>query len=288
MQIQEHVPLAPKTTMRIGGEARFFAEPTTKEELEELVAFAKEKGLPLITLGGGSNTIFANGVIEAVVMRLKTDEVSVDGNNVIVQSGKLLPVLINDLAEKGLDLSPLTGIPGTIGGAIIGNAGQGPDGIWFDRFIEAVIAFVDGEWKTFTKDDCEFSYRNSIFKKMDVTFIIWEVVLDVPHEDSQKIKTTIEELLNKRIETQPHKKTSGSCFLASNDVPAWKLIDAAGLRGEKSGDAHISEKHANFLINEGNATFDDVTSLIEKIRGTVEEPLEVEMRIVNSNGTLLE
>tara|TARA_Y100000310_G_C20663637_1_gene806218 strand:- start:1361 stop:2224 length:864 start_codon:yes stop_codon:yes gene_type:complete len=287
MQIDEHVPLAPKTTMRIGGEARFYAEPTTKKEVEEAATFAEEKGLPLILLGGGSNTIFADGKIDAVVMRIKTEDVSVEGNTITVRAGKNLPMLVNELADQGLNLAPLTGIPGSIGGAVVGNAGQGPRGIWIDSIVDSVTAFVDGEWKTFSKGECHFAYRESAFKKMHPVPIIWEVQLTVPQGDPDKIKTEIEYILQQRIETQPHVKTSGSCFKAVGNTPAWQLIDAVQLRGAKAGGVQISEKHANFLINEGDATFADVVSLIDKVQHTVSEPLEVEMRLIQENGIAL-
>src|SRR3989344_765384 len=287
MQIDEHVPLAPKTTMRIGGRARYFAEPKTKEDVEEVVAFAQGKGLPLILLGGGSNTIFADGTIEAVVIRIKADRVSREGKTVTEEAGKILPVLVNELAEHGLDLSPLTGIPGTIGGAIVGNAGQGPKGVWIDKFVVSVTALIGGKWETFKKDKCGFRYRESAFKTMSPVPIIWEVTFAAPAGDPDAIRQNIERLLQKRIETQPHTKTAGSCFKAVGGTPAWQLIDAAGLRGNKIGNVQISEKHANFLINEGGATFADTVALIEKVKGSVEEPLEVEMRLIREDGTAL-
>ena len=287
MQIDEHVPLAPKTTMRIGGRARYFAEPKTKEDVEEVVAFAQGKGLPLILLGGGSNTIFADGTIEAVVMRIKADRVSREGNIVTAEAGKLLPVLVNELAEHGLDLSPLTGIPGTVGGAIIGNAGQGPKGVWMDQYVVLVTAFIDGRWRTLAKDKCKFAYRESVFKTMSSIPLLWEVTLTVPSRDPDAIKQNIERLLQRRIETQPHTKTAGSCFKAVGETPAWQLIDAAGLRGEKIGKVLISEKHANFLINEGGATFADTVAIIERVKRSVKEPLEVEMRLIREDGTAL-
>ena len=147
MDIQENVLLKNKTTMRIGGTAKYYADLTEKKDVEEAVHFAEEKEVPLIILGGGSNTIFADGTIDALVCRIKADDVQVDGNTVTVEAGKILAMLLNELAEKGLDLSALTGIPGSMGGAIFGNAGQGPKGIWLNSFVDSVTAFIGGEWK---------------------------------------------------------------------------------------------------------------------------------------------
>ena len=202
-----------------------------------------------------------------------------------VAAGKNLANLINELAEENLDLSPLTGIPGSIGGAVFGNAGQGFGGVWIGNFIEEVEAFVDNAWKTFTKDDLAFGYRTSAFKTMN-TPLIWSVTLNVPRGEKKEMQEEIEKLLQKRIETQPHNKTAGSCFLSvSEDMPAWKLINAAGLRGKKIGGIAISEKHANFLINEGEATFEDTKKLVEDIRSHIDQPMTVEMRLVEEDGS---
>lgn len=287
MEFQENVPIGRKTTMRIGGEARFYGEIKQREDCEQAFAFAAEKNLPLIVLGGGSNTVFADGTIESVVVRPKADAMAIDGTTVTLQSGKNLAMLVNELAKDGLDLSALTGIPGCIGGAVIGNAGQGPTGIWLDTYVQQVTACTKDGWQEMTKDDCEFGYRESIFKKRGEPVLIWEVVLQVPQKDASEIQAEIEQLLQKRLDTQPHVKTAGSCFKAVGDVPAWKLIDAAGLRGTRIGDVHVSEKHANFLLNDGEGKFEDAVALVKKIEGTITEPLDVEMRFVGNDGNLV-
>lgn len=281
--------------MRIGGIAKYYADILTKEDVEEAVTFAREKNIPLIVLGGGSNTIFADGIIDALIARIKAIETQVDGNRVTVESGKILASLINDLAKHNLDLSALTGIPGTIGGAIFGNAGQGIDGIWIDSFVESVEAFVDGAWRTYTKEECDFRYRESKFKeiqdsgyKLQACPIIWKSVLHVLSRPEAEIKEEVERLLKKRIETQPHLKTAGSCFKALPDgTPAWKLIDAAGLRGMKIGDVQVAEKHANFLLNVGTAKFEDAVAVTKKIREAIPEIAEIEMRFYGEDGAIV-
>ncbi|MBU0766272.1 UDP-N-acetylmuramate dehydrogenase [Patescibacteria group bacterium] len=288
MLIKDHEPLGPKTTMRIGGTARYFADLETKQDVEEAYAFAQEKKVPLVVLGAGANTIFADGTINALVVRVKGDDIEIDGNSIRVQTGKNLAILINECAEDGLDLSALTGIPGTVGGAIVGNAGQGPKGTWLDSFVVNVTAFVDGEWKTFSKEECEFAYRESTFKRQSTinhqpSTIIWEAILNAPQGKPEEIKSTIQELLKKRMKAQPHAKTSGSCFKAANGTPAWELIEKAGLRDLKIGGVHISEKHANFLINE-DGSFEDVAKIIEEVQTKVPELKEVEMRLIGEDG----
>ncbi len=285
---QELVSLAGKTTMRIGGQAQYYAELKTKDDIEAAWAFAQTHEVPMITLGGGSNTIFADGVIDALIIRIKHESVEVDGNTVRVGSGKNLPMLINELAEQGLDLSPLTGILGTVGGAIFGNAGQGPTGIWMDTFVKEILVFEENEWRTLSKDDCDFGYRESIFKHgPEARPVIWEAVLQVPSHPKEKIKEKIQTLLQRRIETQPHVKTAGSCFKAVGETPAWKLIDASGLRGFHVGGVQIAEKHANFLLNTDKATFEDAVALVKHVKQNVSEELAVEMRFIGNDGSLV-
>lgn len=293
MDLQELASVGGKTTMRIGGKARWFSNLTTKEDVQEAIATAKEKGVPFLLLGSGSNTVFSDGVVEAFVARIGNTAVAVDGETVTVGTGANLAMLVNDLAKQGLDLSPLTGIPGTIGGAVFGNAGQGPKGTWMDSYVQHVTVYVGGEWKTLTKDECHFVYRGSIFKEWShdrltwlIMPVIWEVVLKLPKGDPALIQAEVQRLLQVRIETQPHVKTAGSCFKAIGDTPAWKLIDAAGLRGTQIGGVQIAEKHANFLLNKGEATYSDAKAVVQKVRETVTEPLEVEMRFIEPDGSL--
>lgn len=298
MELFEGVSLKGKTTMRIGGTAKYYAELTTREDVERAVEFAKEKNIPLIPLGGGSNMIFADGEIHALVVRIQNDDIDIQGNRVSVGAAKNLPALINELAKHELDLSPLTGILGTVGGAVFGNAGQGPSGIWIDSFIVSVDAYIDGVWKTFSKDACEFSYRESWFKHQSGTSkqppLIWETTLMLPEKDTAEIEAEIQRLLQKRIETQPHVKTAGSCFKAVGETPAWQLIDNAGLRDTTHGGVRISEKHANFLINDGEGTFEDVVHIVNTIQQHLSahpslgagEKIDVEMRFVKEDGTL--
>lgn len=293
MDLQELASVGGKTTMRIGGKARYFATMHTREDVEEAVRVANDKRLPLILLGSGSNTVFNDGITEALVARIGNTGVKVNGNTVTVGAGANLAMLVNDLAKRGLDLSPLTGIPGTVGGAIFGNAGQGPKGTWIDAYVVSVTAYMAEEWKTFSKAECGFGYRESAFKhwtkRMDkwlIMPVIWEAVLDVPSGDPAAIQAEVQRLLQVRIDTQPHLKTAGSCFKAVGGTPAWKLIDAAGLRGTQIGGVQIAEKHANFLLNKGDATYADAKAIVEKVKSTITEPLDVEMRFIEPDGSL--
>lgn len=293
VDIAENVPIGPKTTMRIGGAARYFATLTTMKDVEDVVVFAEEKKLPLVMLGGGSNTIFADGTVEAVVARVAADAVRVEEKgSVHVKAGKTLASLIAELAGRNLDLSPLTGIPGTVGGAIFGNAGQGFGGTWIGSFVWTVTVYHGKKWTTWARKQCRFGYRESIFKTngelCNIPPILWEATLCVPARPSAEITASIDALLRRRMETQPHLKTAGSCFKSLSDgTPAWKLVDAAGLRGCAQNDVQIAEKHANFLLNTGTATFVDAVELVEEARARVKIPLDVEMRFVGKDGRIV-
>lgn len=298
MQIQENVPLASKTSMRIGGDARWFAELKTTQDSEEAWKFAREKGIPMIVLGSGSNTIFADGTIEAIVVHIGANSIEASGNTVRVEAGVALAAVVTQLAKRGLDLSPLTGIPGTVGGAIFGNAGQGPQGLWLDHYVQTVTIFSEGEWKTLSREECNFSYRESIFKhwptqnsklKTHDSPIIWKTTLRVPSRAAAEIEQDIGAFLKKRTIAQPRLRTAGSCFTALSDgTPAWKLIEATGLKGSKIGDVQVSEQHANFLINTGSATFEDFCKTVKRIRESVAQPLHLEMRLFGKDGRIVD
>jgi len=287
MTIQEHVAIGSKTTMRIGGTARYYGELLQKSDVEDAVKFAQEHGVPLIVFGGGANTIFADGEVNALAVRMKASAISVDGNRVTAEAGVIMGSFINDLAKKNLDLSALTGIPGTLGGSLFGNAGQGPGGVWLDSFVDTVTFFQENQWKTWTKEQCDFRYRESKFKELTGPLVIWEATLTVPSRPEAEVKAEVERLLKKRIETQPHLKTAGSCFKALPDgTPAWKLIDAAGLRGTTIGGVQIAEKHANFLLNVNKGTFQDALAVTKLIREKVPQIAGIEMRFYGEDGVL--
>ncbi len=293
MNIQQHVAIGGKTTMKIGGTAKYYVDLFSRTDVEQASALAAKENIPFLILGGGTNTVFADGEVRAVVGRIGTKEWHVHDHVITAQAGVSTAVLINELALLGFDLSALAGIPGTIGGAVFGNAGQGPSGIWIDHFVHSVTVYDHGQWHKYTKAECRFRYRESLFKDQaherdshDLPPVIWEVELIAPRLDTELVQREVENSIKKRIATQPHRQTAGSCFKAVETKPAWQLIDDAGLRGFAIGGVRVSEKHANFLISSPGATYNDAVTLVEEVRRRVAAPLQVEMRFIEPNGSV--
>ncbi|MFH0769766.1 MAG: FAD-binding protein [Candidatus Peregrinibacteria bacterium] len=288
MDIREHEPLGPKTTMRIGGTARYFAELHSRQDVDEAITFASSKKIPLIVLGTGSNTVFADGKVHALVVRIKANAVSIEESTVHIEAGKNLAELTRELAAHNLDLSALAGIPGTVGGALFGNAGQGPKGTWIDAFIEEVTVWMDGGWKTLRKQECLYRYRESAFKDHAPPVLLWSAVLRIPARPKKEILEEIERCLRKRFESQVQAHTAGSCFKALADgTPAWNIIAAAGLKGARVGGVEISPKHANFLVNTGSGTFADLCALVKTAKKKAPALEGIEMRLYGNDGKLI-
>ena len=288
----EAAPLAPYTWFRVGGPADALFLPADKEDLALfLTAFPTE--VPVTVLGVGSNLIVRDGGIEGVVIRLMGKywgEVSLDGNELTARAGALDLSIAKQAAREGVaGLSFLSGIPGTIGGAVRTNAGC------YGRELRDVALQIKGVtrggemviYQSGLKDYglpvTKFSYRHTDFPD-DV--IVTEVLLAGEGTgDPETLLGEISEHQARRAETQPIRdKTSGSTF-ANPDPPgtenqrsAWKLVDAAGCRGLRVGGAQVSEKHCNFLINTGEATAADLEALGELVRARVLETSGVELR----------
>ncbi|MCL2284056.1 MAG: UDP-N-acetylmuramate dehydrogenase [Fibromonadales bacterium] len=251
--VQKNVSLKKYTTFKIGGSAKFFAEPKNIEEIRALLAWRKEFEIPYFVLGKGSNVLFD------------------DYNGLVIKTGDSLHSLIQDAASKGLGgLEKLEGIPGTIGGAIFMNAGA--HGQQISDCVKSVTSITeDGEIKTRTKEECEFAYRSSIFK------LLKEIILCAEFDFTPMPKETIDknrkEVLTWRKTKQPLQyPNAGSVFKnPAGHLSAGALIEACGLKGFSIGDAQISELHANFIVNKGNATAKDVRALMEKIVQSVWE-----------------
>jgi len=283
-EVLENVDLKNYNTYRIGGKARFIIKPYNIKCLIKLLKYLKEKNIKYFVLGKGSNVILPDKDYNGTVILLDNlKEIKINGNIVEVESGVILTKFINSLINNNLGgLENLYGIPGTLGGAIHGNAGC--YGSTISDFLISVTYLENEKVKTLQKDKCEFLYRDSIFKH-DRNKIILSAQFKLINKDKNEMKITVKENLIKRKNSQPLEfHNAGSVFRNPTNNSAGKLIDEIGLKGYSVNDAEVSIKHANFIINRGNATSEDIKELIylikEKIKDNYDIDLILEQEIV--------
>ncbi|MBO4473911.1 MAG: UDP-N-acetylmuramate dehydrogenase [Clostridiales bacterium] len=280
------------TSFRVGGPAQIYAEPRTSEEIAALISAAKSASMPYFLMGNGSNLVVSDEGIEGLVIRLgelfseiRSEVDSADPENVRIfaTAGTLLIRLSSFAAKEGLSgLEFASGIPGSLGGAVFMNAGAyGHD---ISEVVDKVTAISkDGGIRTWKRDQLSFGYRKSTF--MEEEGIITEVELVLRRGDPEMIASQIREYTEKRTKSQPLQYPSaGSMFKRPEGHYTGALIEQAGLKGFSIGGAQVSEKHAGFVINTGEATAADIDALVKHIQKTVFEKygvsLEREVRFV--------
>ena len=282
--------LANFTRFKTGGVAEVFFTPKDKKDLCDFLKSAP-KDMPIHTLGFGSNILIRDGLLNGITIRLQSDTFnsitkSEDDDLKIICGAFSSNIAIAKFAMENsiTGFEFLFGIPGSIGGAVITNAGC------FKQEIKDILVEIEtvnkitGEVKIIPAENCELKYRES---KIDNNLIITSVILKGEKGDSKKIQETMDNILKEKDAVQPtYTKTAGSTFKNPVGHSAWKLIKEAGCQGMKLGDAIISPMHANFIINEGNATSADIEDLAEKVRYKVYEKfgimLEYEVKIIGS------
>ena len=277
-------PLAKHTSFRIGGPAKRMAFPKTAEELIVLDGFARELGVRTIVLGNGTNVLFPDeGIDAAVIATGEMARIERDGETLAADAGVSLARLATVAWQEGLTgLEFAHGIPGSLGGGVVMNAGA-YDGALSDVLSEVTALFPDGV-RTIGVEDLRFSYRHSLFTEQpDAVALRAKVRLRTGERDA--IKARMDELMAKRRASQPLEYPSaGSTFKRPTGYFAGRLIEDAGLKGASVGGAQVSPKHAGFVINTGGATCADVLGLIETIQKTVYDAagvmLEPEVRII--------
>jgi len=277
-RLRENVLLSEYSTFRIGGIARYLIEVDNAEDLKKVIQKALELNLQFIVIGGGSNILFSSKGYNGLVIVFKSNNTfSINDNLIEVDASVSLNYLINKLNNyTGLEWA--VGIPGTVAGAINGNAGA--FGGEMSELIKQVkvLEIKDNQIieKDFSKEDCKFSYRNSIFKN-NPNLIIASAILELKKDSEENVKQKIKSNLSKRISKQPKGFSIGSIFKNGEDFSAGELIEKAGLKGLQIGDAKISDEHANFIINLGKATSDDVLELIKIIKKEVKEKFSIDL-----------
>lgn len=287
-KVSFNVPMKKHTTFRIGGECDIFCEPKNAYELAGLIRLLNENNQSYIVLGNGSNVLVSDEGIRGVVIKIgeQMSEVSVCGEEITSGAGILLSRLSKKAMNESLSgMECISGIPGSVGGAVYMNAGAYGAEI-ADILQSLTYVSREGEIITLEKADLNLGYRKSVF--MENGGIVTSCVLKLKKGDKEKIAQDMAEVTKKRVEKQPLELPSaGSTFKRPQGYFAGALIEECGLKGYSVGGAKVSEKHAGFVVNFDNATANDVLAVIEHVQKTVYEKfgvgLEPEVKFIGIN-----
>lgn len=292
--LQENVPLAPFTTFRLGGPARFLIVAHDIETITQAATAARAERMPLLILGSGSNVLVAEAGFPGLVIIVATNGLVIAPPHVTVDAGVKLSVLLVRAARAGLGgLTCLAGVPGTVGGAIVGNAGSRTEAIG-DRVTRVEVLAPDATVMSVLGPDCGFSYRTSRFKTSNEIILRAELVL--APGDAVEIAREQQALIRQKNAKQPTAAQSAGCMfknipvpdptelpealqlaVVDGQLPAWRLIAAAGLQGERVGGVRISDRHANFMMNDGTATVDQVMILLSRVKQRVRDQFGIQL-----------
>lgn len=271
-------PMKKHTTFRIGGEADCFVRVENTLQLKEVQAYLQSLQIPYYVLGNGSNLLVSDEGYPGVILEIadKMNDIRVEGTCIIAQAGALMSRIAHVALEKGLTgFEFAAGIPGTIGGGAVMNAGA-YGGELKDVITAVQVLNSDGEVLLLDNAAMEFGYRTSILKRMPV--IVTEVRIQLQDGNPEEIKAAMDDLAKKRREKQPLEfPSAGSTFKRPEGHFAGALIMNAGLRGFQVGGAQVSEKHCGFVINKGDATAEDVKELIRQVQKEVKAQFDVDL-----------
>lgn len=274
--VLENEPLALHTTYKVGGKARYFVYPKNEIALMRLLKETKENQIETKIIGKGSNLLVSDDDYDGMVICLDRyfNEVIFEKNKVSAYAGQSIIYLAHEAMKRGLSgLEFASGIPGTVGGACFMNAGAYKSEM--KDVVEAVWVLKEGNCVWMSVEECKFSYRNSIFKR-NPDWVILAVRFHLTPKDPLEIKELMDSRRQRRMASQPlDKPSAGSVFKNPEDMPAWKYIEESGLRGKCINGAKVSEKHANFIVNEREAKAQDIYDLIELIQKSVYEKFNV-------------
>ena len=287
-EIKTNEDMSKHTSFKVGGKADIFIKINDIQDLKYILDFTKKNNIPLTVIGNGSNVLVKDNGIRGITIYLNFDDIQIDEEQngkviVTVGSGVKLAMLAVILQKKGIaGFEFASGIPGTIGGAIRMNAGA------YGKEMKEVVENVtymdeEGNKHKLENEQMDFSYRHSRFKEKQE--IIIEAQLKFQKEDAEKIKERMDEYRKARMEKQPiDMPSAGSTFKRGTNYISAKLIDDAGLKGYEIGGAQVSEKHAGFIVNKGNATAQDILDLIDYVIKVVYEKfgkiLELEVEVI--------
>ena len=275
-------PLAGYTTFRIGGVADYFVEPVDTDDVLNIIKYVNSHNVPYYVMGNGSNILISDDGIRGVVINpgAAFNYLKLENGTIISGAGVKIARFVDYCIQKGYaGVEMLAGIPATVGGALVMNAGC--YGGEMSDYVSRVKVIKNEVFKNLTKEDCGFGYRNSGLKNM----VVLEAGFILPEGSSTELSKKRKELILHRNESQPVEIPNAGCvFKNPADKKAAVLIEQCGLKGEKSGGAMVSLKHANFIVNYDNATAHDVIELVKIIKKTVKEKtgtdLEMEVKLI--------
>ncbi len=271
-------PMNKHTSLRIGGPVDYYFEPLDKEDASNIISYLQKQNFPFIAMGKGTNLLVHDDGFRGAVVNLENSLKQIQVNNpyVCTDAGVSLIRFVDFCIQQGFKgVEMLAGIPGTVGGAIVMNAGA--FGGEISNYLVDAEILRDGNKKILTKDDIGFSYRHSSFSTNDV---VLSARFKLENGDKEELMKIRNELILKRNRKHPiNYPNCGSVFKNPQGIPAARLIEDVGLKGTLRGKAQISEKHGNFIINLGGATANDVMSLIQLIRDKVKEKYEITLEL---------
>jgi len=276
-KIKENVSLLPFTTFKIGGKARYFFSAKNKEDIIEALKISKEKDIPFFILGNGSNLLVSDKGFSGMIIKMDNNSFEIKGSLIKAQAGVSLKDLVKASSLNSLSgLEWAAGIPGSVGGAVRGNAGAFGESM--ADITKEVVAIDSSSLETLSFGNCNFAYRESIFKG-NSNLIIIEALFELKKGNLEEINDRIKKNLSYRKERHPLDfPSAGSVFKNPEGFSAAKLISECGLLGKKIGKAQISKKHPNFIINLGGAKDKDVLSLIDLAKKEVKNKFGVDIK----------
>lgn len=307
-RLRAEEPLARHGTFGVGGPAEAWVTVTREDELPRLAALARERGWPLMLVGNGTNVLYADAGARGIVARMALNEWRIEEPEaerplLVAGAGVSLPKLANDLAERGLaGFEWSAGVPGTIGGAVVSNAGAHGECV-ADTLVTARVLFAGLDEpapvvRALGVEELGLGYRHSRFRAarrvifgddgvpiaaprsaVEPPEMITGATFRLRHDDPAAVRARVERNKKHRRETQPPQPSAGSVFKNPDGTYSGKLIEEAGLKGTRAGRAEISPRHANFIVNTGGATAADVVALIALVRRTVRERFSIELEL---------
>ena len=277
-EVEENIPLSKMTTLRIGGVARYVVYPENTLSLQGVMNKLNQNHIPYKVIGKGSNLLCSDEPYDGVIIRLDRHLCNAyfDNEHLVAEAGCSIIALSYEAMKNELSgLEFASGIPGTVGGVTFMNAGAYKSSM--ADVIDSVSVYHDGKIEWIQNADCGFSYRTSIFQKHP-DWIILAVKMTLKKGDQKEIRELMDSRRERRMNSQPlDKHSAGSIFRNPEEIPAWKLIEGAGFRGKRIGDAVVSEKHVNFIVNENHASAKDFITLVTDVQKAVKDKYDIDL-----------